>query len=190
MLGLWEWRLGFPPKGVPLAAIDLETTGLYPGKDGVTELAVVRVEGEKVYRFSRLVNPKRPIPERVVRLTGIRNEDVRDAPPIEEVLREALPLLEGAVWVIQNAPFDLGFLTPVLRRLGVRITPKVVDTVSLARAALPGLKSYRLGYLSRVLALPPRRHHRALSDAEAALWVFRESYFLLARGREISLEEL
>lgn len=189
-LGLWEWRLGFPPRGEPVAAIDLETTGLSPRRDGVTELAVVRLEAGEKRVFSRLVNPGRPIPPRVQALTGIADEDVADAPPLEEVLLEAAPLLQGAIWVIQNAGFDLGFLHPTLRRIGFRMKPKVVDTLRLARSVLPGLTSYRLGHLAGVLGWPGPRFHRALADAEATLWVARELYYLRAEGQPIPLEEL
>jgi len=189
-LGLWEWRIGFPPAGRPVVAIDLETTGLSPLRDRVTELALVRVEAGAKHTFARLVNPGRPIPPRVQQLTGITDADVRDAPPLEEVLLEARPLMEGAIWVIQNAGFDLGFLTPALERVGFRMNPKVVDTLRLARAFLPGLKSYRLGHLADVLAWPGRRFHRALDDAEATLWVLRELYYLRTEGRAIPLEAL
>ncbi len=189
-LALWEWRIGFPPNGRPVAVLDLETTGLYPDRHGVTEIAVVRLEAGEKRVFQSFVNPGRPIPPKVQALTGITDTDVADAPPFEEVLAEARDYLEDAVWVIQNAPFDLGFLTPALARLGFRMEAKVVDTLRLARKTLPGLRSYRLGRLAEVLAWPGRGFHRALSDAEATLWVARELYYLRSRGRAIPLEEL
>ncbi len=189
-LGLWEWRYGFPPNDRPLVALDLETTGLSPRRDAITEIAVVRVEGGDRRTFSTLVRPHRPIPPGVERLTGITNAMVRDAPPLEEALEAALPLLEGAVWVIQNARFDLGFLAPALGRLGVRMEPDVVDTLALARRGLPGLRSYRLSHVADVLRWPGGGYHRALADAEAALWVARELYYLLGRGRPLPLEAL
>jgi len=189
-LMLWEWRLEFPPAGRPVAVIDLETTGLYPGRDGVTEIAVVRLEGSEKRVFTSFVNPGRPIPPKVQRITGITDADVADAPPFEEVLLKAKPLLEDAVWVIQNASFDLGFLNPVLSRIGFKIDPKVLDTLRVAKRVLPGLRSYRLGHLAEVLAWPGEGFHRALADAEATLWVLHELYYLRANGRLISLEEL
>ncbi len=190
-LGLWEWRRPFPPGGRPWVALDLETTGLSPARDAITEIAVVRLEGGEPRAFATLVRPHRPIPPRVERLTGITNELVRDAPPLEEALEAALPMLKDAVWVIQNAGFDLGFLAPALARLGVRMEPDVVDTLVLARRGLPGLRSYRLARLAEVLGWEGEgRHHRARADAEAALWVARELYYLLGRGRPLALEAL
>ncbi len=190
-LGLWEWRYRFPPEDRPLVALDLETTGLSPRRDAITEIAVVRLEGGERRTYTSLVRPHRPIPPEVERITGITNELVRDAPPLEDALSGALPLLEGGVWVIQNAGFDLGFLAPALARLGVRMEPEVIDTLVLARRGLPGLKSYRLARLAEVLGFRPQgRYHRALADAEAALWVARELYYLLGRGRPMPLEAL
>jgi len=189
-LGLWEWRYRFPPDDRPLVALDLETTGLSPSRDAITEIAVVRVEGNHRRTFSTLVRPHRPIPPRVQRLTGITNAMVQEAPSLEEALEAALPLLQGAVWVIQNAGFDLGFLAPALARLGFRMEPDVVDTLVLARRGLPGLRSYRLSHVADVLRWEGGGYHRAMADAEAALWVARELYYLLGRGRPLPLEAL
>ena len=65
-------------------ALDLETTGLDPQSDAIIEIGAVKFTREGVVdQFATLVNPYRPIPERVQQLTGIRHEDVRDAPPLE-----------------------------------------------------------------------------------------------------------
>jgi len=189
-LELWEWHRGFPPHGRPVVALDIETTGLRPGWDGVTEVALVREEPGERRVFRSFANPGRPIPPKVTEITGISDRDVREAPPLEEVLQEALPLLEGAVLVMQNAPFDLGFLTGPLKRIGYRIEGRVVDTLLAARRLMPGLRSYRLANLARVLAWPGSGFHRALSDAEATLWVAHELYFLKAAGRPLALEDL
>ncbi len=189
-LGLWEWRYPFPPDGRPLVAIDIETTGLSPGHDGITEFALVRREGGHWVRFQSFVQPGRPIPPRIQALTGIREDDVRDAPTIEEVLEKARPLFQDATWVIQNAPFDLGFLRPHLRRVGYKIEPKVIDTLGWARKGLPGVRRYGLGSLVEVLLIPVARQHRALADAEAAMHVAHELYYLLSSGTALPLEAL
>ena len=71
--------------------LDFETTGLSGTKDKVTEIGAVKVlDGEVVQRFSTLVNPGRPIPPRVVALTGITNDMVEDYPRIHELLPRRL----------------------------------------------------------------------------------------------------
>ena len=61
--------------------LDLETTGLSPRDDGITEIgAVILEEGKPTREWSTLVRPKKPIPPEIARMTGISNEMVRDAP--------------------------------------------------------------------------------------------------------------
>ena len=67
-------------------ALDLETTGLEPKKEKITEIAALKVEhGQITGRFVTLVNPKRPLTERVVELTGITDDMLKDAPVIENM---------------------------------------------------------------------------------------------------------
>ena len=91
-------------------ALDLETTGLHHERDAITEVAAVRVQGDRIIeRFSTLVNPQRPIPLEIQQMTGIRNEDVADAPLIADVLPELLAFVDAnvAAVIAHNARFDL-----------------------------------------------------------------------------------
>ena len=184
VLGLWEWRYPFPGEGEALVVLDLETTGLSPNEHEILEIALMRVEAGRTERFARLVNPGGPVPPFITRLTGITEADVADAPDVYTVLEEALPYLEGAVLVIQNAPFDLGFLRPRARRLGVKIHNEVVDTVQWARRALPRMKRRGLDHLIRAFAvsIESEARHRALGDVEATWTVAREMYYILSAG--------
>ncbi len=183
-LHLTEWRLPFWDGGPPFVVVDVETTGLSPQKNGVTEVAFLRFEGGELLRFSAFVNPGEPVPPFITRLTGIRNEDVVGAPPLEEVLLAARPYWTDALWVAHNAPFDLGFLRPALKRLGYRMDFKVLDTLSWARSGLPALRRYGLDHLRRVLALPSERAHRAYADVEATYWLLHELYYLVPALKE------
>ena len=183
-LGLWEWHYPFARPGDPLLVLDLETTGLSPRENGIIEVALMRVEGEEVIKLSRFVNPGTPVPPFITRLTGISNSDVADAPDAYAVLEEVAPYLEGATLIIQNAPFDLGFLRPRMRRLGVKIHNEVIDTVEWARRSLPRMKRRRLDYLIRAFEVPiaAEARHRALGDVEATWQVAREMYYILTAG--------
>ncbi|AEB11713.1 3'-5' exonuclease [Marinithermus hydrothermalis] len=189
-VGLWEWRYAFPPPGEPVVVLDLETTGLSPERDEIIEVALIRVEGARRLEYSRLVNPGRPIPPRITRLTGIRSGDVRDQPDVYTVLEEVVPLLEGATLVIQNAPFDLGFLRPRFAKLSVTIRNEVIDTVQWARRALPGMRRRSLDHLIEVFEVPKRSRHRAFEDAEATLAVAYELYYMLTAGKARALGEV
>lgn len=183
-VGLWEWQYPFPMNQEAVVVLDIETTGLSPDRDEIIEIAMVRLENGRRTVFERLVNPGGPIPLFISRLTGIRNEDVRGAADIYTVLREALPILQDATLIIQNASFDLGFLRPRLERLEYRLDNPVVDTINWARKALPGLSKRGLDSLAWAFDLGPiAGRHRALGDVETTLQVAHEMYYMLTAGK-------
>ncbi|WP_117238478.1 3'-5' exonuclease [Thermus sediminis] len=189
-VGLWEWRYPFPHPEEAVVVLDLETTGLAPGLDEIIEVALVRLEEGHRQAFQSLVRPHRPPSPFVQRLTGITPEELEEAPPLEDVLLQAYPLLEGATLVIQNAAFDLGFLRPALEGLGLDLRNPVVDSIRVARRAMRGLKGYGLDALSQVLELPPREKHRALADVERTLAVVYEVYYMVTSGSPRPLVDL
>lgn len=182
-VGLWEWKYGFPALGEAVVVLDVETTGLSPQENEIIELAMVRLEKGQRTVFSRLVDPGVPIPSFITRLTGIRNQDVRGQADIYGVLEEALPMLQGATLIIQNAPFDLGFLKPRAQRLGHRLDNPVIDTIHWARKALPGLHKRGLDSLAWAFDLAIEGRHRALGDVETTLRVAHEMYYMMTAGQ-------
>ncbi len=150
------------------AVVDLETTGGQPPRDRITEIAIVLHDGERITdRFHTLVNPERPIPLAVQRLTGITDAMVAEAPRFPEVARQIVELTEGRIFVAHNAQFDYGFLKAAFGELGYSYQRKSVCTVRLARQYLPGHESYSLGKLCRSLGIEVQGRHRALGDATA-----------------------
>jgi len=151
-------------------AFDLETTGLDPQSDAIIEIGAVKFTREGVVdQFATLVNPYRPIPERVQQLTGIRHEDVRDAPPLEAVAAELERFIEGCPLVGSNV---IGFDAPLLDARGVRRGPEIFDTHDLATLLLPGLAEYGLAGLASHFEIEMPVHHRAPADAETSRRVF------------------
>ena len=103
-----------------IAVVDVETTGFSNQEDRVIEVGIVIFEqGEVVERYGQLVNPGRSIPEAVVKLTGIKDEDVASEPPFEQVAADVLKHLQDAVIVGYNLSFDKGFLSVELERAGL-----------------------------------------------------------------------
>jgi DNA polymerase III subunit epsilon len=159
-----------PWQRVPIAAIDVETTGFDIGRDRVIEIGVVHMsEGRITERYGQLVNPGIPIPRAVRELTGIEQEDVDDAPPFAAVAQELWGRLEGRCIVAYNLGFDRAFVTAELERCGLRWprTP-TLDPLVFARALLPWLKRKTLGEVAAELGVDLREAHRAKDDAEAA----------------------
>ena len=101
--------------------VDLETTGGSPGNSKITEIGAVRIDRlEIVDRFSMLVDPERPIPDMISRLTGITSAMVEGQPEIGEALEQFVRFARDDILVAHNAPFDLRFLTYERRRTAGR----------------------------------------------------------------------
>jgi len=169
-----------PLRQIPLAVVDVETTGASPRwGDRIIEIGIVRYErGQAVTSYSALIDPRRRISSGVTALTGISQAMVEGQPTFGERLEEILPLLCGAIVVGHNVRFDLGFLASEFRRAKLCLTdalcnvggavappPHVLDTVRIARRRF-GRGGNALQRLSRRLSVFPTVAHRALADAE------------------------
>ena len=152
------------------AVVDVETTGTrcWAG-DRITEIAVVAVRGGVVAEtFETLVNPERPIPPWITRLTNISWDMVKHAPRFRDVCADVIRALDGAIFVAHNAQFDWRFVTTeVERATGRQLEGRRLCTVKLARKLLPQLRSRRLDSLAFHYDVMIRARHRAGGDAEA-----------------------
>ncbi len=150
--------------------VDLETTGLSPGRSQICEIGAVRVERlELAATLQTFVNPHQPLPLQIATLTGIDERDLRRAPDVRSATAEFLEFAGDAVLVAHNARFDMSFLDHAVVRLGGRrLSNPVVDTVWLARRLLAGRVSrVGLASLAHFFGTGTRPCHRALPDAEA-----------------------
>lgn len=168
--------------------VDVETTGLAPGPDTITEIGAVRVEhGRLVEEFVSLVNPGRSIAPFVVQLTGITDAMVAEAPPIDEVLPRFVEFLGQRPLVAHNAKFDLGHLDAAAEIvLGRPLGVPVVCTLKLARRLRPQLRRRGLESVAADLGISFNGHHRARADARVTaeiLCVFVEELARLGIGR-------
>ena len=157
---------------VPFVVVDLETTGLSPATDRITEIGAVRVRGgERRGELHTLVDPGRAIPPGVTSVTGITDAMVAGHPTVEAVLPTFLEFARDAVIVAHNARFDVGFLDAELARAGYPpLDHTVVDTARLARRLLRSeVRDVRLDTLATYLRARVRPCHRALADARATV---------------------
>jgi DNA polymerase-3 subunit epsilon len=166
--------------------VDLETTGLAPETERITEIGAVRLRGPDVLaEFETLVAPGVPVPAPITALTGISDATVAGAPRLRAVLPEFLAFARGDVLVAHNAPFDLAFLRTACERHGYAWPGfEVVDTLSLARALIPqgAVPDFRLPTLARHLGAPLPPTHRAVEDARATAHVLRRLIGLAHRA--------
>jgi len=161
---------GLPLEEATYVVVDLETTGLRPGSSQICEIGAVRIRGlELAEEFQTLVNPGMRMAPGASALTGLRDAQLRTAPPPALAVRRFLEFAGDAVLVAHNARFDLAFLDRETERLtGSRIAAPVVDTVPLARRLLAGrVPRASLAQLSHFVGTSARPCHRALPDATA-----------------------
>ena len=145
-----------------IVALDIETTGLDPQKDAILEIGAVRFNGQRVEsKWETLLNPGRRIPPFITQLTGITNQMVAQAPPLQDVLADLKDFVGDAPILGHNVTFDLTFL----RRYGAFELNEQIDTYEMAAILLPGAGRYNLAALAQALVVPQQDKHRALADA-------------------------
>ena len=156
------------------AILDIETTGGKYDEEGITEIAIYQFDGHTITdQFISLINPERKIDDFVVRLTGISNKMVRQAPKFYEVAKRIVEITEGCILVAHNASFDYRILCLEFRRLGFEYQRNTICTVEMSQRLLPDEPSYSLGKLSRSLGIPLSDRHRANGDAMATVHLFK-----------------
>jgi DNA polymerase-3 subunit epsilon len=175
-----------PLAELPLVALDLETTGLDPVRDGIVSVALVPMAGG-IIRTSQarqwVVRPRLPFGDESMVLHGITHTQIEEAPDLEAVLDELLPALAGRVVVAHCVAIERQFLArALLSRLGEGIEFPAIDTMALeARWRQAQRRSWRerlLGQrtppISIRLAASRQRHrlpryglHHAATDALA-----------------------
>jgi DNA polymerase III epsilon subunit family exonuclease len=152
-------------------ALDFETTGLDPRKERVVEIGAIRFSAKGEHgSLASLVRPGISIPMDVIAIHGISDSDVAHSPGFAEICGLLMALADGACIVAHNAPFDVAFLKAELERAGLPAPRnQVLDTRMLAKAAFPGLPSYRLVDLAARFRIDTGRSHRALDDAKTCM---------------------
>ena len=172
---------------LPIALIDLETTGRDASVDRVVEIGVVIARGGVIEkRHNWLVHPGCPIPAEASAVHKITDQDVKDSPRFEAIAREIAAALVGCIPAAYNAPFDRAFLLNEFARAGhvqssgadggppppfLRRDVDWLDPLVWAREVHQNEKSRALGDMAQLLGIKLENAHRASDDAEAALLV-------------------
>lgn len=154
---------------------DVETTGLYPPDDRICEVALLTVkEGRETNSFETLIDPEREVSPGAFAVNGITKKMLTGKPLFSQVARRVLDMLSEGVIVCHNAPFDLGFLSSELERLGLPPpSGPVIDTLALARRCFR-FPSNSLGNIARSMGLPLDNEHRAMSDVHTTRYVLEK----------------
>lgn len=166
--------------------IDLEMTGLSAKSDKVIEIGAVRVrEGKMEETLQLMVNPKCPIPKRIVELTGITDEMTADGLFEDDAMERLLDFIGDDVIVGQNVNFDYSFIKQWEVNHKRKINRMGCDTLRIARVLLPAELSKKLESLCEYFGIERVHAHRALDDAVETALIF-ERLKEMAKGKEES----
>ena len=156
------------------AILDIETTGGKFNEEGITEIAIYKFDGQEIVdQFISLINPEKPIQEFVVRLTGINNKMLKNAPKFYEVAKRIVEITKNCIIVAHNSAFDYRILRTEFDRLGYDFERNTLCTVELSQALILDQPSYSLGKLTKSLGIPITDRHRATGDALATVKLFK-----------------
>jgi len=155
---------------LPIAVLDVETTGLDPRVDRIIEIAIVHMrDGVVTERYATLVNPEQDVPDEVQKLTGIDPAELPSAPRFAEIAAEVQRRLEDRVFVAYNLAFDRAFVSEELTRAACELpSRRFVDPLVFVRELYKNEGSKRLSAVAERLGIPLAAAHRAADDAEAA----------------------
>ena len=170
-------------KNSEYVVLDLETTWLTPYREWITEIAAIKCKDwEIIDEFQTLVNPERHIPNWIVKLTGITNEMVVDAPTIGEVMPSFSEFLWDAIIVGHNVSFDFRFLSYYhYQCMWTYLENQTICTLKLARRLLPELPNKKLCTICEHFWIINERAHRAMWDTRATLKVL-EMYQVMEKS--------
>ena len=169
-----------------IIAIDVETTGISPEKERLIEIGAFRPETGEIFRT--LINPGRPLPERITELTGITDEMLVGASEEPDAIAAWLDWMgEDTILLGHNISFDHSFLVQAIRRCGYT-EPQFygIDTLKLSRVLCPELPNKKLETMVEHFGLTNERAHRAFEDARVTVELYR---CLKAMNKETELFE-
>lgn len=153
--------------------VDIETNGSKIEKHQIIEIAAVKVRNKKIIdKFESLVYVERINPA-ITDITGIKVEDTKDAPKLEEVLQKFKVFLGDAVFIAHDVKFDYLFISQSMEKIGLPpLLNRSLCSLALAERTIVSYR-YALSYLNDALGLNPNaRHHRAMSDVLTTYGLF------------------
>lgn len=170
--------------------LDTETTGFDPKTgDRLIEVGCIEIDDllPTGRTFHRFVNPERTIPPDAIRVHGITDDKVKDAPKFHEVVGDLMAFIGDAPIIAHNANFDRNFIDHECGRCGHPFPEQErwIDTLQLAQKKFPGMANSLDALCKRFkISLVDRTLHGALIDAR----LLAEVYLELKGGKERRLD--
>ena len=155
---------------------DTETTGFYAGSDQMIEIGAVKIKNNEVLdRFDELIDPHRPLPQKIIDLTYITDDMLKGKENEDVVTKKFLEWVGDLPLVAHNAKFDISFMKAACNKYNLgEFNATVLDTMSMARMLHPDWPNHKLSTLTKKLNIPwdEDKHHRADYDAEGTAYAF------------------
>jgi DNA polymerase-3 subunit epsilon len=172
--GYYYFDTAFMPiEEAEFCIVDIETNGSKIERHQIIELAAVKVKNGKIIdRFDTLVHTKEINPH-ITEITGIKAEDTKDAPALQEVLKNFKIFLNDAIFVAHDVKFDYMFISQSMEKIGLEpLLNRSLCSLALAERTIVSYR-YALSYLNDALKLNPNaQHHRAMSDVLTTYGLF------------------
>lgn len=157
--------------------IDIETTGLRPARDEITEIAAVRYDnGTEVATFCKLVKVKQKLKESIIALCGITDELLEtDGEDCAKVIDEFTEFVGESEIICHNASFDMAFINHACEEHGIsKPKNKITDTLELAKDKLRNIDSYKLCSLAQYFGIEETQSHRAVCDCRLTAKIYKK----------------
>ncbi len=170
-----------------VVVVDIETSGLFCGEEGkenayILEIAALRLDHfHEAERFHSYVACPVSLPEEISVLTGITDEMLAGAPPVEQVLKDFAAFSESAILVGHNLPFDCKFLDYYGAKYGIAFSQDRVDMLPLAKRMLgKRVENFKLQTIADEIYSGCKDKNKKLETCMQCAEVIAESVWLLS----------
>ena len=188
-----------PNKSVMLeqtfVVFDFETTGFNAGgADSIIEIGAVKIHnGEIIERYDELINPGRPLPQKIIDVTNITDEMLAGKDNEENAVKRFITWFGDCPMVAHNAKFDVSFLEMAYKKYNLgEFTNPVIDTLELSRTLDNTYARHSLSALVKRYDVPwdEEAHHRGDYDAEGTALVFHKMLNKLSNRNIETMDQL
>ena len=174
---------------------DFETTGFNAGgADSIIEIGAVKIKnGEILEKYDELINPGRPLPQKIIDVTNITDDMLEGKDNEENAVKRFIEWFGDCPMVAHNAKFDVSFLEMAYKKYNLgTFTNPVIDTLELSRTMDNTYARHSLSALVKRYEVPwdESAHHRGDYDAEGTALVFHKMLKKLSNRNIETMDQL